>query len=134
MGLEKRVLLATVLAIFVAGCGGGDDGPVTKTGSYDVEVGRSVIGAPSTSPTQPQDEAVVTYRTPRGVQQTRTIGGKFSTPIWVEDGDALYVSAQRGMGNASVTVKITIEGEDFRKATSYGPASIATASGTCCRR
>lgn len=123
-----------LLALAISGCGGDDDRPRKITGSYEVEVGRSVIGASATAPTQPQDEAVVTYRTSNGTQQTRTVGGKFSTLIVVEEGDFMYVSAQRGSGNASVTAKISLDGQDFKKITSFGSGAIATASGSCCKK
>lgn len=116
-----RRIAGSILALAVAGCGGGDDGPRTCS------VGYTLSGTAPFS---------VTYAAPGGsTQQERVTNAAFFAKAFTfQEGDFLYLSAQTESSNvtASVTVRISKDGDTgFRSANSFGPFTIATASGSC---
>lgn len=120
--MMKRLLATPVLALVLAGCGGGGNSPATYTVRYTVQAG-------------PLDVAPVslTYRNANGGDtQVASQTLPFTLTFTATEGQFLFLSAQRGSSNGSVSVFITADGRDVRNATSTGPFVIASASALCC--
>lgn len=120
-----RLLGALIFSLSLAACGGGgdDSAPAPSPAIYSVTY--------SVTSGFPVD---VTYTTSSGTEQRTVTSGTFTHTFMGKAGDFLYVSGQTNgtVISASVTAKITVNGQNFKTATSLGAFSIATASGGCC--
>ena len=73
----------------------------------------------------------ITYENSSGNTEQKDISsGSWSTTFTGHSGDFVYISAQAGNENATITAKIYYKGSVIENATSSGDYVIATASGS----
>lgn len=73
----------------------------------------------------------ITYENSSGNTEQKTVSsGSWSISFTGNQGDFVYISAQAGNENTSITAKIYYQGEIIEQASSSGDYVIATASGS----
>lgn len=116
-------LLFIILIVFVgliSSCTKEDDlGSSSSSGTVKYEVTCSPSGFD------------ITYENSSGNTEQKDISsGSWSTTFTGYSGDFVYISAQAGNENATITTKIYYKGKVIENATSSGDYVIATASGS----
>ena len=77
-------------------------------------------------------QAAVTYTNAQGGTQQQRVRVPWQMSLRAERGAFLYVSAQNEGRSGQITVRIVVDGGDFRASDSSGAYAVATASGACC--
>jgi len=75
--------------------------------------------------------AGVTYHNEQGGTQQEMVRVPWSMTMPMETGDFLYVSAQNQAESGELTIRILVDGNEFKRSDARGGYTIASASGSC---
>lgn len=115
----RRAILIVLLALALAVLACGSESPPAPS-SYQVtyEVTGTISGAS------------VTYYNNQGGTEQGDYKIPFKKTYTMERGDFAYISAQNMDDSGSITCRILIDGEEWKKSTSQGAYVIASCDGT----
>jgi hypothetical protein len=77
-------------------------------------------------------EAGVTYQNDQGGSQQETVQIPWQKSFRMARGSFLYISARNQGSFGCISVRITINGTEFKRSDGKGGYTIASASGSCC--
>ena len=75
----------------------------------------------------------LTYNNAQGGTQQEKATVPWEASYHVPNGSFLYISAQNQEDSGYITVKIFVDGVEFKSSDAYGGYTIASASGRCCK-
>jgi len=76
-------------------------------------------------------EVALTYQNEQGGTQQENVRVPWQRSLRMQRGSYLYLSAQNQGSYGDLTVRITINGHEFKRSDARGGYTIATASGSC---
>jgi len=76
--------------------------------------------------------ASLTYENAQGEAQQEEVRVPWQTSFETKRGNFLYLSAKNEESYGDVTVRITVDGKEFKRSDAKGGYTIANTSGSCC--
>lgn len=78
-------------------------------------------------------QAALTYQNEQGGTQQEKVDVPWQKSFRMQRGSFLYISAQNQGSYGRITVRITVNGSEFKRSDASGGYTIASASGSCCK-
>ncbi len=77
--------------------------------------------------------ASLTYKNGQGGTQQEEVLLPWKKSFSMQHGDFVHISAQNQQSTGNITVRIDVDGKEFKRSEASGGYTIASAGGSCCR-
>jgi hypothetical protein len=108
-----------LFSVFSGGGATGVSGPTAHSVTYYVEGSTS--------------SASLTYNNEQGGTQQEKVSVPWQKTFSMRGGNFIYISAQNQESYGDITVRIVVDGKEFKRSNASGGYTIASASGSCCK-